>query len=222
MIALLFLAALYCDGVTDDTAMYTAAIEYARVGTDKTVELPAGICLMKQRTPELRDGVNLIGQNQSYSIIQCNVGGTSCVRVCMQGSRVENLAIWAGPQTRGGVGLQAVSCWGEAAGNHVFRNLTINSAPGGGLWLYTVQMDGSNRPTGPAGLRNVLLDNVAAFNATWTLASFWNCHTCEWRGGGAWQGAGTARGISVGQSTNVRLDMVYERPLSYLDTAALR
>jgi len=39
---------------------------------------------------------------------------------------------------------------------------------------------------------------VSVFNATWQAMTWWGCVSCEWFGGGAYQGFGTTQAIVIG------------------------
>jgi len=205
MIALAFLAALACDGVTDDSQAWAAALHMADAGRDKTVELPAGTCVFRSRPAQITRGVNVQGQGKSWTVLQCNVGGTTCVQVCDMGSAVRDLSIWAGPGTQGGIGLSLAACGGKAAGNHVLEHIWITAGSGGGQWGVPLHVDGSLRIQSPVGMRTVVLNDVSSFAGSSWSAVLWDCIGCEWRGGGAYGQ------IAVGgaRSTNIKLDIVY-------------
>lgn len=199
-----FLAALMCDGATDDSAAWAAALKIADVGRDKTVELPAGTCVFNHIPDQVTRGVNIVGQGKSWTVLQCNVGGSNCVQVCDMGSTIRDLTIFAGPATAGGVGLSLAACGGRASGNHVIEHIWITAGIGGGKWAVPLHVDGSLRKIPPNGMRVVVLNDVSTFFGSAWSAVLWDCVGCEWRGGGVYGQ------VAIGgpQSVNIKFDVV--------------
>lgn len=204
MIVIAFLAALACNGVDDDSDAWVAAIRFADSGHDKTIELPAGTCVFKKQPAQITRGINVVGQGKSWTVLQCNVGGTTCVQVCDMGSTIRDLTIWAGPAITGGVGLSLAACGGRASGNHVLEHIWVTAGVGGGQWAVPLHVDGSLRKTPPNGMRAVVLNDVSTFAGTAWSAVLWDCVGCEWRGGGVYGQ------IAIGgpQSVNIKFDAV--------------
>lgn len=221
MITILFLAALACNGTTDDTAAFNQALELAYAGRDKTIELPAGTCIFNSTPNQIRNGVNVKGQNKSHTVLQFNQG--TGLRLCDQGSVLSNFSITTGPSVNGSIGLHLTNCDGKTAGNHVIEHMWITSVYGRS-WTAPLILDGSLRTAPPQGLRTVTLNDVSTFNATWWSASVWDCIGCEWRGGGTYQGQGTTSAIAVGgpQATNNVVDMNYDKATSVIYPSAMR
>jgi hypothetical protein len=222
MISEAFAIVLTCSPGVDFAPQWNAAMEQAVNGPEQTIVLPSGHCETRGGLASIRKGVNVIGQGKSSTVIDCNTNGT-CLWVCDQGSRLADFTIWKGAGFSGGHGLAITSCTGEAAGNHNIERVWITSGSGG-LWSNGLYIDGSNRAQSPAGMRGVILDDVTVFNGVHWIAVMWNCISCDWRGGGAYQGAGMSRAIAVGGSwsQNLRLDMVYDRAASVVWSGVLR
>jgi hypothetical protein len=95
---------------------------------------------------------------------------------------------------------------------------------GEGTYTLPLFLDGLNRTVAPIGLRTVRLDNVTVFNGTWWAVEWWNCVSCEWFGGGVYQGFGTTQAIVVGgpQSQNNYINAHIDWPASYVWPGSFR
>lgn len=229
MIAAAFLAAaMVCDGVTDDTAAWADAVAQASTGPDKVIELQVGTCVFKSQPAALVRGASVHGMGKGWSGFRCDFSNQSCIRVCDQSSVLQGFYIHAGAGAANGIGLDIRNCGGRAAGNHVVRNVWITSL-GGGTWWAPLYVAGTGSIT-PPGVRALYLEDVTLFNNTGPAAVFWTCHACEWRGGGAYAGAGNATyngTISVGGgSTNLKVDALVDldrsRALGWIQPGTLR
>lgn len=220
MIALAFLAALACDGVTDDTQAMANALQMAEQGRDKTVELPSGTCVFASQPPPITRGVSVRGQGKSWTVLQCNGSGLSCVRLREQGTNLRDLSVWTGPGTWGNIGI-AIQCNNSAAcGNHVLEHVWVSSP--GALWASALVIDGSSRTASPAGARTVVMNDVSLFNSASWNAVITGCHSCEWRGGGIYPGGGANLGAYItGGTTRFRLDADTQAP-NLIDAGTLR
>jgi len=220
MLSALVLAALLCDGKTDDTQAWNEAIAEARSGRYKQVELPAGRCIFKSAPAPIEKGVSVKGQGKSSTILESQFSGTF-IRVLDNGSTLEDFTIWAGENVAGGIGL-SLSAANGASGNHVLKHLWITSGYGS-TWSVPLHVDGSMQKTAPVGIRTVTLHDVSVFNGVSWAAVFWNCVSCEWFGGGAYQGKGRTQAIAVGGgSVNMRIDATIDWPASTVWSGAMR
>lgn len=221
MLAALALAALLCDGKTDDTQAWNDAIAKAKAGRDRQVELPAGRCVFKSAPAPIEKGVSVKGQGKSSTILESQFSGGAFIRVLDNGSTLEDFAIWAGEGVFGGVGL-SLSAASGASGNHVLKHLWITSGYGS-TWGVPLHVDGSMQRAAPVGIRTVTLHDVSVFNGVSWAAVFWNCIGCEWFGGGAYRGAGMTQAIAVGGgSVNMRIDAMIDWPASTVWAGAMR
>lgn len=217
MIAALFLAALACDGRADDSQAWTEAVQRALSGPDKTIELPAGDCILESPPTPLTLGVSVRGQGKSWTVLHCRTPQTTCLAIRNQGTTVRDLTIYS--DTWGGVGIHMTSTDAAAGGNHVIEHVWIT----GGTWAVPLYIEAVGRTQPPLGVRAVILNDVSAFNATVWGAVLWDCIACEWRGGGVYQGSGTTQAIAVGgRSVNVRLDALIDLKSSTIYPGTLR
>lgn len=185
-----------CDGVTNLTPAWNAAVDTLKASlTDKTITFSAGQCLFNSQPVPLEDGVSVVGQGKSATLLIRNYSGTF-ITVYGQGTHIRDLTVYAAAGTSGGVGLHAVSSnLIGPGGNHVFSHLWIT---GNGTYSYTLYLEGWQRTIAPIGMRTVFMLDVTLFNATSWAAQWWGCVGCEWFGGGVYQGFGTTQAIAVG------------------------
>jgi hypothetical protein len=211
-----------CDGLTDNTPALNAAIAAAQGAVaDKVIRLPAGQCLFKSQPAALADGVALIGQGKTATVLQRAYNG-NFLRITGEGVRVENLTIWANAGTTGGIGIEMLASDALGpGGNHVIRSVWIS---GEGKWTIPLGAWGHERNAAPAGIRAVMLQDVSVFNATWQAMTFWGCVSCEWFGGGAYQGFGTTQAIVIGgrHAYRNRVDANIDWPASTVYPGVMR
>jgi len=186
-----------CDGVTNDTPALNAQILSASTSRDKEIVFPAATCVFMSQPVALRNGVSLIGQSKSLTVLLRKYSG-SFLTVYNQGTRIENLTIFADQNTNGGYGIYMVSDEvNGAGGNHVIRSVWVT---GSGTWGIPVFLYGSNKTNNPKGIRTVVAYDLSVFNATFWAFECWDCVGFEWYGGGAYQGFGTTQSVAIGGS----------------------
>jgi hypothetical protein len=165
------------------------------IGRSRIIRFGSGTYHFATPPPILTGGVSLMGQGKSTTVLQRDYSGGEFLVVRQNGTRIQDLTLWAGPGTSGGVGLHLIADAADAGGNHVIQALWIT---GPGTWTLPLFLDGSMRTVDPIGIRTVTLIDVNVFNATWWAAEWWNAVGCQWSGGGAYQGHGTTQLIAVG------------------------
>jgi hypothetical protein len=192
------------DGVPnagDTTSALQAAVAAASTGCSKVIRFGTalngalGIYHFTSPPPILTGGISLIGQSKSSTVLQRDYSDGDFLVVRQNGTRIQDLTLWAGPGTSGGVGLHVIADAQDAGGNHIIDNVWIT---GPGTWGIPLFLDGLNRTVAPQGLRTVALRDVSVFQATGWAVDWWNCVGCIWSGGGAFQGGGTTQLITVG------------------------
>jgi hypothetical protein len=210
-----------CNGVTNDTPALDAQALAAVTGRDKEISFPSGQCLFFTPPAPIRGGVSLIGQSKSTTVFIRKYSG-SFLTIYGQGSRVENLTIYADAGTSGGVGIYMASSEAEGAGgNHVLKHLWIT---GSGTWSIPVFLDGSGKTVAPKGIRTVTAYDLSVFNATGWALECWDCVGFEWFGGGAYQGFGATQAIVIGgpQGANSYVNAMIDRAASTIYPSAMR
>lgn len=209
-----------CDGVADVSPAFNNAVAAAIASpSDKVVSLPAGNCVFYSKPATLRDGVAVIGQGKSVTVLRRAYNG-SFFTLTGQGVRLEHLTIYADQNTSGGVGVEMLASEAlGAGGNHVLRHLWVT---GRGTWVIPLGAWGQDKTTAPIGIRTVYMSDVNVFNATYQALTLWHCHACEWVGGGAYQGFGTTQQVVIGPGTNVRVDANYDRAQAVIYPGVLR
>jgi len=210
---LTLVVALVCDGVTDNTAILNNAIAQANATNEKIIELPASNkpCVFNSQPTPITDGLSLVGQGKSNTTLQFNQNNLTFIRLREQGSTIANLSLTPGPNNSGSIGI-GVQCDNgpSGCGNHVIEHIWVSSIYGS-TWGVPINVDG-NRTVAPLGARTLFFNDVSVFNGEYWSVVLHNCISCEWFGGGAYRGAGTTDAVYVGgTSTNVRLDMTYNR-----------
>lgn len=179
----------------DTTPSLNAAIAAAVASpTDKTINLPAGDCRFATQPAPLSGGVALVGQGKATTVLRRAYSG-DFLKITGNGVRVSSLSVYADAGTSGGVGIQMVADNTQAGGNHLIENVWVT---GLGTWAVPLGTWGADRSLAPAGIRTVTLRDVSLFNATSWGAVLWGCVSCEWFGGGVYQGYGTTQAIVVG------------------------
>lgn len=210
-----------CDNATDNTPALNAAIAAAVASsTDKTIHVPAGDCRFASPPAPLSGGVALVGQGKATTVLRRAYSG-DFLKITGNGVRVANLTVYADAGTSGGVGVQMVADNTQAGGNHLIENVWVT---GMGTWAVPLGAWGAERTTGPAGIRAVTLRDVSLFNATSWGAVLWGCVSCEWFGGGVYQGYGTTQAIVVGGPYSIRnrIDANIDWPASTVYGGVLR
>lgn len=190
-----------CDGVTDDTPALNAQIAALQNSNDKEIRFPASQCAFYSQPDALDRSVSLIGQSKSATVLVRKYSGTF-LTIYGQGSRIENLTIFADTGTTGGYGITMLSDETHGSGgNHVIEHVWIT---GYGTWGIPLFGDGSGRISSPLGLRDVSINDLSVFNATFWAAECWDCVAFEWFGGGAYQGYGTTQSLAVGGANSAK------------------
>lgn len=209
-----------CDGVTDDTPALNADIAVALGGPDKIIEFPGRQCAFLSQPMPISGSVSLIGQSKSSTVLIRKFNG-NLLTVHGQGTRIENLTLYADAGTTGGIGIYMESSESlGAGGNHVIRSVWIT---GKGTWAIPLFAMGQFKTVAPIGIRTITLQDVSVFNATSWAAELWNCIGCEWFGGGAYQGFGTTQAIAIGGgSVKNRVDANIDWAASTVWSGAMR
>lgn len=195
----------YPDG-TDTTPALNAAVSAAIATDDKTIYFSAGQYSFQTIPNAFPSLIRLVGQGLSATVFRRAYSGGKFLTLTGNGCGVKDLTLYANSGTSGGYGIHMIaSDTLGAGGNHQIENVWIT---GKGTWAIPLFLDGINKLQAPAGLRTVHLTNVSVFNATLWAAEFWNCVSCEWFGGGAYQGFGTTQALAVGGAlgTKNRID----------------
>lgn len=182
-------------GGPDTTPAWNAAVTAASNSTDRTIRIPAGNFYFYSAPLPLPTGTRVVGESKSLSVLMRNYSGGDFIVMVGQGSALRDVSLYAVAGTSGGIGLHAVSNNTTAGGNHTIEDVWIT---GSGTWALPLFLDGDQRTNPPIGIRCVSLRNVHIFNATWYAAELWNCVSCEWFGGGIYQGYGTNQTLVIG------------------------
>jgi len=185
-----------CDNVFDNTPALNSAIAAAIASpTDKTINIPAGDCNFNSQPATLKAGIGILGQGKAVTVLHRNYNG-NFLHIEGNGVRVKDLTIYANINTTGGIGIEMVASDAVGSGgNHVISSVWIT---GMGTWAIPLGAWGHERYQLPAGIRAIILQDVSVFNATWQAMTWWGCVSCEWFGGGAYQGFGTTQAIVIG------------------------
>lgn len=211
-----------CDGVTDDRPAWDAAMAaIARPAHDRVLSMPAGGCMFYSPPAPIPESASVLGQGLNATVLRRAYSRGLFIVLQGLGSRLHDVALLAEPGTYGGTALYAESTDAAIGGAYNVRNVWI---AGPGMWSAPVQFDGSARTVPPLGVRDVVFENVYVFNASWWLASCWSCVAFEWRGGGAFQGAGPVKGIAIGGPNSAvnRIDIIYDAASSAIWPGVLR
>jgi len=180
---------------SDTSPALKAAVKAALGGCSKVIRFGAGTYHFTTPPPTLTGGVSLVGQGKSTTVLERDYSDGEFLVVREQGTRLQDLTLWAGPGTSGGVALHLIADAAAAGGNHVIESVWIT---GPGAWTLPLFLDGLNRTMAPIGIRTVTLIDVSVFQATRWAAEWWNAVGCTWSGGGAYQGSGMTDRIVVG------------------------
>jgi hypothetical protein len=209
------------DGSDTTPALAAALAASGSNSTPRRIHFGTGTYSFLTPPPVIANGMSLIGEGHSHTILERNYCG-NFLTVRQQGSRVQDLTLFAGAGTSGGCGLRMVSDDTDAGGNHVLDSVWIT---GPGTWTLPLYLDGSARTIAPLGIRDCQLSNVMVFRSTWWLMQWWNAVGCVWYGGGAFPGGVTSGyGIAVGgpQSTLNLIDAIIDPAISVIWSGALR
>jgi hypothetical protein len=210
-----------CNAVTDATPALNAQAAAAMLSSDKEILFPSGQCAFYSAPAPIKGGVSLIGQSKSTTVFMRKYSG-SLITLHGQGSRIENLTLYAEAGTSGGIGIHAISSEAlGAGGNHVLRSIWVT---GNGTWAIPVFLDGSGKTADPKGIRTVTAYDLSVFNATSWALECWDCVGFEWFGGGAYQGFGTTQAVVVGGSmgANSYINSMIDRASSTIYPSAMR
>lgn len=210
-----------CDAVTDDTPSLNSQVAGALLSSYKEIHFPAGQCVFLSAPSPITGGVSLIGHGKSSTVFMRKYSG-NFLTIYGQGSRIENLTLYADAGTTGGIGIHMVSNENiGAGGNHVLRSLWIT---GSGIWAIPVFMDGSGKTVAPKGIRTVTAFDLSVFNATSWALECWDCVGFEWFGGGAYQGFGTTQAIVIGgpNAANSYVNAMIDKAASTIYPSAMR
>ena len=158
-----------------------------------------------------KDGVTIIGTGQwTTHLTRAYLPVNSFdpfIRLEGRGSRLQGFEITTLPGTTNGFGLSIYADNSRPGGKHHIEHLRIAGQDHLGTWKVALHMNGEDRTINPVGMRSVHLNDVVVFDSTAWLATFRGCLSCEWYGGGAYQGGGTTNGINVAAtSQKTRID----------------
>lgn len=186
-------------GGADCALALNAALADAQAGSDKTIWIPAGQWFLASKPDAVKNGIRLVGEGKSDTILTRNYSNDDFLVLVQNGSMIRDLTIWAGSGTSGGTAIHAIADNGAngPGGNHRIQDVWITSGSGA-TWAIPLFLDGLNRTIDPIGIRTVRMDNVTVFNATAWAVEWWNAISCEWIGGGAYQGAGITDHLAIG------------------------
>lgn len=209
-----------CDGVADDTLAWNAAMAaIAKPASDRLLRLPAGHCRLCEPDP-IPASAGVIGQGHSATKLRRTCWSPRFIEMQGQGGRLEYLNLWTDAGVNGGTALYAESTNAQRGGYQIVKHVEIT---GDGVWGWTVDFN-STRTIPPLGIRQPYLSDVSVFNGTDRLFNCWNCIGMVWRDGGAFQGAGTARGIVIGgpDAAANRVDAIVDWGASIIYPEAMR
>jgi hypothetical protein len=154
------------------------------------------------------DGLRLLGQSPWTSHLTRAYSTTGSlepfIEIQHRGSSLEHLHIEALAGTQGGIGLYMPSSNTQGpGGKHLMSHVRLSGQIDDkglhhGTFRQTLRLDGAERTIDPIGIRGVQLDAVEIFDAEQWLMVWWGTIACEWYGGSAVPGGGTAKGIAVG------------------------
>ena len=196
----------------DATPGWNAAMAAARAGPDRTVRLQAGQYYFFTPSDPIPRDVTVEGQGMLATTLMPRYAlgkWDAFIRLWEVGSTLRRLTIWAGPDHHGtGIGL-SLAAWegaGMPQGYHVVEDVTI-TGPSDGLWNVSLLAIGDQKISAPIGIRLLSLRNVRVYGGASYAAALWGCVSCEWFGGGAWQGLGANGRVYVG-GTNAQKNLV--------------
>jgi len=191
----------YPDG-SDTTPALNAALVDACGGSDRTVHFLAGEYAFLTPPAPLCSAIRLVGEGDYATKLTRGYSSADFLVGYGLGIYVRDLAIWTADGTSGGIGLHLIASDATGpGGKHVIENVRVLGGTAElplGTFARGIYLDGLARSLDPIGIRAVSMRNVLLWSATEWTAVWWNCISCEWYGGGAYQGIGTTQGIAVG------------------------
>lgn len=211
-----------CDGITDDTPAWNAAMEsIRRPAKDRRLDLPAGGCMFYSTPDPIPEGSMVQGQGKNTTVLRRAYSRGLFLVLEGTGVTLRDLSLYAEPGTEQGTGIYAEATDEHVGGGHVIEHLWVTGA---GTWSAPINLDGSARTIAPLGMRTVSMQDVHVFNATWWLFSCWSCVGLHWSGGGAYQGIGTSKGVAIGGpgAAANRVDAIIDWSASAVYPGALR
>ncbi len=192
---------------SDTTPAWNAALAAAQTGPDRTIRFGQGSYFFDDfPDPITADGITItgIGQWTTHLVRTFSTAPfENFIELQGRGSLISRLEIATAPGTTGGRGLAIIATnFTAPGGKHKIEDVRISGVLVDGVhqgtWAVPLFLRGDQRTINPAGMRVVHLSNVAVFDGTMWAAVLWGCISCNWFGGGAWQGSGTTQGIAVG------------------------
>lgn len=209
-----------CDGITDDTQAFNDQIAAQARSRDRVIEFPSAQCAFYSQPDPIYNGISLVGQGKSSTVLIRKYSGTF-LTVRGNGSRIQDLTIYADAGTSNGFGIFLVADNNSVGGNHVLRSIWVT---GNGTWGIPIFLYGTERTIPPIGIRTVTAYDVSVFNAEFWAFECWDCIGFEWHGGGAYQGFGATQAIAIGGTFGVNnyVSAMIDKAASVIYDSAMR
>ncbi|TMQ22696.1 MAG: hypothetical protein E6K82_12395 [Candidatus Rokuibacteriota bacterium] len=186
----------------DTTPALARALTVALSGPDRTIHFGGGDYAFLTTPPVLSGGVQLQGEGPYNTTLTRHYSNGEFLVGHGNGLAFRRFAIGSIVGTHGGTALHLIASDAIGrGGKHVIEDVRILAGVAEGpmgTFALPFFLDGTNKLRPPIGIRAVTVRNLLVFDATQIAVQWWNCISCEWFGGGVYQGRGTTDAIVVG------------------------
>lgn len=193
------------DGVNDDTPEFNQFLDAVKAHPSRTGCINAATYRIASQPNMIDEQVHLVGSGMIDTVLlrdyNATVGnGLLSFTAGSNGSRVSALSILAASGTTGGSAISVRSTPTYPISFIAFEDLYLSTF-GNNTWDSTFFIDGTQKTTAPAGVRDVAFRNVHIFGASNFSLNIRAVNGFSYHGGGVYAAGGTSAssgGIAIG------------------------